>query len=45
METVARSTGTFSFSPNSGYYTNELRHRGYGKSLCYLPHDGVNGMR
>jgi len=21
-----------------GYYTNELRHRGYGKSLCYLPH-------
>jgi phage terminase large subunit len=21
-----------------GYYTNELRHRGYGKSLCYFPH-------
>lgn len=25
-----------------GYYTNELRARGYQKALCYLPHDGVN---
>ena len=25
-----------------GYYTNELRHRGYQKAVCYLPHDGVN---
>jgi phage terminase large subunit len=25
-----------------GYYTNELRARGYEKSLCFLPHDGVN---
>ena len=25
-----------------GYYTNELRHRGYQKSICYLPHDGMN---
>ena len=25
-----------------GYYTNELRERGYEKALCYLPHDGVN---
>jgi phage terminase large subunit len=24
-----------------GYYTNELRHRGYSRSMCYLPHDGV----
>ena len=25
-----------------GYYTNELRSRGYEKALCYLPHDGMN---
>ena len=25
-----------------GYYTNELRARGYEKALVYLPHDGVN---
>jgi phage terminase large subunit len=25
-----------------GYYTNELRSRGYGKAMCFLPHDGVN---
>ena len=25
-----------------GYYTNELRQRGYQKAICYLPHDGVN---
>jgi len=25
-----------------GYYTNELRARGYEKALCFLPHDGVN---
>ena len=25
-----------------GYYTNELRHRGYEKAICVLPHDGVN---
>ena len=25
-----------------GYYTNELRQRGYQKAMCYLPHDGVN---
>jgi hypothetical protein len=25
-----------------GYYTNELRARGYDKALCFLPHDGVN---
>ena len=25
-----------------GYYTNELRHRGYDKAICVLPHDGVN---
>ena len=25
-----------------GYYTNELRHRGYEKAICHLPHDGVN---
>jgi len=25
-----------------GYYTNELRSRGYQKAICYLPHDGVN---
>ena len=25
-----------------GYYTNELHHRGYGKAICFLPHDGVN---
>jgi phage terminase large subunit len=25
-----------------GYYTNELRHRGYQRAMCYLPHDGVN---
>jgi hypothetical protein len=25
-----------------GYYTNELRHRGYDKAICHLPHDGVN---
>ena len=24
-----------------GYYTNELRSRGYDKALCILPHDGV----
>lgn len=24
------------------YYVNELRHRGYERALCYLPHDGVN---
>src|SRR5262245_28356568 len=25
-----------------GYYTNELRARGYEKALVFLPHDGVN---
>jgi phage terminase large subunit len=25
-----------------GYYTNELRSRGYEKAACYLPHDGMN---
>jgi phage terminase large subunit len=25
-----------------GYYTNELRHRGYEEATCHLPHDGVN---
>jgi phage terminase large subunit len=25
-----------------GYYTNELRARGYEKAACYLPHDGMN---
>jgi phage terminase large subunit len=25
-----------------GYYTNELRSRGYQKAICHLPHDGVN---
>jgi phage terminase large subunit len=25
-----------------GYYTNELRDRGYQKAVCYLPHDGMN---
>jgi phage terminase large subunit len=25
-----------------GYYTNELRARGYEQALCFLPHDGVN---
>jgi phage terminase large subunit len=25
-----------------GYYTNELRARGYQKATCYLPHDGMN---
>lgn len=25
-----------------GYYTSELRKRGYGSATCYLPHDGVN---
>ncbi len=24
------------------YYVTELRNRGYGKAVCYLPHDGVN---
>jgi len=24
------------------YYVNELRSKGWGKALCYLPHDGVN---
>jgi phage terminase large subunit len=24
------------------YYVNELRRLGYGKSICRLPHDGVN---
>lgn len=24
------------------YYVNELRTRGYGNAICYLPHDGVN---
>jgi phage terminase large subunit len=23
------------------YYVNELRRRGYGSAICYLPHDGV----
>jgi phage terminase large subunit len=26
-----------------GYYTNELRARGYEKAKCFLPHDGVTG--
>jgi len=25
-----------------GYYTNELRARGYDKAKCFLPHDGMN---
>jgi phage terminase large subunit len=25
-----------------GYYTSELRRRGYDRCECYLPHDGVN---
>jgi phage terminase large subunit len=25
-----------------GYYTTELRARGYEKAICHLPHDGVN---
>jgi phage terminase large subunit len=25
-----------------GYYTNELRARGYERCMCYLPHDGIN---
>ena len=25
-----------------GYYTAEMRDRGYEKAECYLPHDGVN---
>jgi hypothetical protein len=25
-----------------GYYTNELRSRGYNKAKCFLPHDGMN---
>lgn len=25
-----------------GYYTAELRRRGWGEAVCYLPHDGVN---
>jgi len=25
-----------------GYYTSELRARGYDRCECYLPHDGVN---
>ncbi len=25
-----------------GYYTAELRQRGYQKALCFLPHDGIN---
>jgi phage terminase large subunit len=25
-----------------GYYTNELRHRGYERAKCILPHDGMN---
>lgn len=25
-----------------GYYTNELRARGYEKALCFLPHDGIS---
>ena len=25
-----------------GYYTTELRSRGYAKAICHLPHDGVN---
>lgn len=28
-----------------GYYTNELRQRGYQKALCYLPHDGSSLRR
>lgn len=24
------------------YYVNELRRRGWGEALCFLPHDGVN---
>ncbi len=24
------------------YYVNELRERGWGNAICYLPHDGVN---
>ncbi len=24
------------------FYVNELRSRGYGKAICYLPHDGMN---
>lgn len=24
------------------YYVNELRRRGYGHAICYLPHDGLN---
>lgn len=24
------------------HYVNEMRRRGYGDALCYLPHDGVN---
>lgn len=24
------------------YYVNELRSRGWGNAICYLPHDGVN---
>lgn len=25
-----------------GYYTDELRKRGWGDVLCFLPHDGIN---
>jgi phage terminase large subunit len=25
-----------------GYYTSQLRNRGYDRCECYLPHDGVN---
>jgi phage terminase large subunit len=28
--------------PGARLYTNELRHRGYDKAICVLPHDGVN---
>lgn len=24
------------------YYVNEMRRRGYGQAICYLPHDGVH---
>jgi len=24
------------------YYVNELKSRGWGKALCFLPHDGIN---
>lgn len=43
---VKRETVVLDYIEGQGqvlaYYVNELRERGYGNAICYLPHDGVN---